>query len=81
MPIGTDNDNSKNMGSKTPEQGSFPTVCTIGLDRACSAADSCSIFAVLTGNGNSNRTKMGSIASEQGSFPTDRTVTGLSSLQ
>ena len=69
------------MGITTPEPGSFPTVCTIGDDRAYSSADGCSISAVLTGNGNSNRTKMGSIASEQGSSPTDRTIEGRSSLQ
>ena len=30
VPIGTDNTNRTKMGSITPEQGSFPTVRTIG---------------------------------------------------
>ena len=30
VPIGTDNTNRTKMGSTTPEQGSFPTVRTIG---------------------------------------------------
>ena len=30
VPIGTDNTNRVKLGSITPEQGSFPTDCTIG---------------------------------------------------
>ena len=76
VPIVTDNNIRSKVGGITPEQGSFPTVRTMGVR---SRLQCCSLHTVAVPIG-TNRTKMGSITTERGNFPLVRTIGGRSRL-